>query len=240
MAAALLLGALAVVALIVPQGGEALLTFSSNHGLDVVNIPSIVLFVAAGALLSPLPVAVPVHRALGRFRRTPLGRPDVAGLACGSVLLISGLVQLSDPSHQPRIVAAAATLVAVGSLAWLLASVGAAALVPALCFLTGAVFDARAMPSGTLFAPATLAVALAVGREGIARAALVMAALGCGVLSVLSLSDVARIDIRLATWDGGPGRTAALGAVLLVWAALHSGMTLKSSKRALPGPVETP
>jgi len=229
-----------VVALIVPQGGQALLTFSSNHGLDVVNIPSLVLLVAAGALLSPLPVAVPVHRALGRFRRTPLGRPDVAGLACGSALLTSALLLLYEPSHQPRIVAAAATLVCVVSLAWLLASVGSAALVPGFWFLIGAVLDALAMPSGTLFAPAALAVVLAVDREGIARAAFVMAALGCVVLSVLSLADVAGIDIRMAPSDGGPARTAALGALLLLWAASYLGTTLKSSKRAPAGPVETP
>jgi len=240
MATALLLGGLAVVTLIVPGRGDVLLTFSSNHGLDVVNIPTIMLLVAAGALLSPLPIAAPVHRVLGQLRRARLGQPDVAGLACGTVLLISGLVQLYDPSHQLRIVAAAATLVGVGSLAWLLASVGSAALVPALWFLIGAVFDARAMPTGTLFAPAALAAALAFGREGIARASLVMAALGCVVLSVLSLSDVARIDIRMATWDGGPGRTAALGGVLLLWAASYSGTTVKSSKRAPSGPVETP
>jgi hypothetical protein len=213
-----------------PWPGPIVLAFSSNQGLDLGDVPSILLVVAAGALLAGAPLAAPIHRAVARLRTTWPARPRIAALASGAVLVAAGLIQVYEKGRQERIVAAAVSLVAVGALAWLLLAVGTAVLVPAGWFLAGAVIDAIATPSGTLFAPMLLAVNLSVARRGIARLALLGTAAACAAVSAASLRDVAGIDVRMAAGEGGPARAAALGVVLLVWGATE-GSAATSARR---------
>ena len=82
--------------------------------------------------------------------------------------------------------------------------------------------DALVQPSGTLVGPIALAAYLAMtARSRWAAIALSIAIVLFAMASLASLADVAGLDVRMADGGGGPVRTAALGLVLVLYAALR-------------------
>jgi hypothetical protein len=224
--------ALAVGLVIVePWRGPILVFLSSGHGLHLGNLPAAVLLVVAGALAVELPA---VRSVAERARR---GRPAMAVVGAGAVLVVVGLSALRDGGGPP-VVEASIALAVLTATAWLLVAAGRSALVPATAFVGGLLLDSLSTPSGTVFGPAMIAACLAIGApRRLQQATLAATSLGLAALSMASLHDVAGFDVRMAGSDGAPARTASLGLVLVLagvgeWWLGSSGS--RSATRARP------
>ena len=121
----------------------------------------------------------------------------------------------------------ALVLAAAGWFAFLIATRRAPVLdarrrswwVPVALFGLGSLADIVFAPSGTLVGPLLVALWLAATARGTAeRAATLLVAAACAVLTVASLADVAGIGDALYPNDGGTARTTALGTLLIIGA----------------------
>lgn len=204
-----------------PWSGPILLVFSSYQGIDLSDLVPAVFGLASVMLLvdvlsvRPGPVRV-VQRSRAAMR--PLRR--VAAVLAGLALGAASLIRLED-SVRPRLFEAAVTGSVMALVAlWLVVAVDWDLLAAGAALTLGFLLDAVAVPSGTLFGPLFLALFLARRdlRSGspLAAAALVTAAFVFAALSAASLFDLAGLDVRMASSDGGTARTGALGVVLVI------------------------
>jgi hypothetical protein len=91
--------------------------------------------------------------------------------------------------------------------------------VPVVLFAVGSLADAAFAPSGTLVGPLLVALWLsATASRGTERAAVLLVAAGCAVLTVASLTDTAGVGDALYPNEGGTARTTAVGVLLIIGA----------------------
>jgi hypothetical protein len=237
LAVSLVLAALLLVAS-APIRGPIILTLTNRRGVDLGDLTALPLLWAATALVRPSLPALGLHR----FEPPPA---RLHGAAIGSCLVVAGSLVLSGASrHLPRASAIAAlalvalVALALATLPWRPGLTGW----PVAAFVAGALVDVTTLPTGTLVGPALLAAWLACHRASDepapARAAPhgsnhLMAAIvaGCGVLNVLSLTDIAGVDVVMARHGGGPARSITLGLVIVA-VAIGGGRQRPSPTRA--------
>jgi hypothetical protein len=228
LAGAALAGVTAIVLLVwSPWHGAILFSVSLDHGIDVGDLPAILLFVLAVKLAEPVLVA---HRR----RLGPVASSELALAALAVTLAVIGALEVARVLHRlGPVVAVIGAAAVAGAALWAIvaavvdrdlwpAAVRSTVAIAAVVLLAGLVVDAAATPSGTLFGCGAASAWLAARARR--RAALVVfaaAAAGTLALDVASLADIAGVDVLLSRSQGGAARTVALVAILLAGTSLE-------------------
>lgn len=207
---------------VLPPVGAVVVTITAMHGLH-----------ASDAVLLAIAAFV-VRRALRRtaepgasqpgdrpFRMPRFERPlPLAYAAIGAGLVILGLVGSTDAKAWSTGTFTVALLpivaVSVGAIGGTVTSGGSSAVWLAGAAFVGYVVDSVLQPTGTAFGPAFLAGALARSGDRRECGHYHVIAMALVSLNVLSLADVADVDVVLADSGGAVYRTIALGTVLVV------------------------
>ncbi|MGE3619852.1 MAG: hypothetical protein AB7L84_05245 [Acidimicrobiia bacterium] len=197
-----------------PWHGAVLVVLSPRHGIDVGDLAALAALVLAGIVLSPTAAGRALRRTARAAAAGPLGDPVPARVAAGVALVVAGAVGLTDadPGRAPDAVLALGTAALV---AWAGATAGPRAWSALAVSGPGYLLDALAVPTGTAFGPAALAVAAAVAirwgpAPGDARPSDRATGTGSGALEPVAAGRTARVGLR------GTGRAPALALAFTV------------------------
>jgi hypothetical protein len=226
---ALLLVIGAAVELTVPWPGPIVLTLLPAHGVDAGDLLAVPFLVLAAIV------------AFGQSR-SPNRWSVAATIAAGLLLCIVGLARLGEVDDELRreldlVVACLVVALLICIVVWSaglfprVSSVSRAGRTLLVAAGAGLLIDLLMPPSGTVFSAIFLLLALAVlvpSRP--ASVVAIVAAATLLVVSIMSLTDIAGVDITMATDQGGAARSASLGAALILvgavgWPSSSSGVS---------------
>jgi hypothetical protein len=210
-----------------PWHGPILFSLVSGRGIDAGDL--IVLPLLVGAMMAFAAGIRDRSRRTGTEIHEDSARPAIAAMALGSLLLIAQLLRAADLDDRIALLAYSIAGLIMAAAFWVSVEILLTDLPPALgnqvrfrivggLLVVGLAADVLLAQ----FGGTTLGIALATGYLAFStnkrwvQALLATVALCCVVATVMSLADIAGVDVLMSKDGGGAARSISLGIVLVL------------------------